>query len=102
MKISVDGKELFELSDIQKKVIQDNIPSDIFEEDMKRRLQWVLMHKYQECFKQMKGYWESKLQNVVDSIPTDPDKLAELIFSQPDYQCRKMRDQTAEKIRNGK
>ena len=99
MKISVDDKELFTLSDVQIKVIQNDVSSDIFDADMKRRLQWVLTHKYDECFKVLKSEWESKLALVLDSIPTNPDKLAELIFAQPDYRCRKQRDEESTSLK---
>lgn len=93
MKISVDGIDLFELSDIQSCVIKNNIPSEIFCEDMNRRLQWVLMHKYEECLKELKTEWDSKLpDNGVDMIPTDPDKYAALVFAQPNYKDRSARD----------
>jgi hypothetical protein len=96
MKISVDDKEVFTLSDTQKKVIQNDIPSEIFEEDMQRRLKWILLEeKYAKCFERLKKEWESKLANRIDAIPTDPDKLAELIFSQPDYRNRSERDKAA-------
>lgn len=86
MKISVNGVDLFELSEVQKQVIQNNIPSDIFEADMKRRLQWVLMHKYEQCFKELKNEWDSKLAtNGVAMIPTDVDAYATLVFAQPNY-----------------
>jgi hypothetical protein len=107
MKISVDGKDLFDLSPIQCKVICNDIHEDIFDEDMKRRLQYILMHKYEECFKRLKAEWcdgsKSKLaQNGVESIPTDPDKLAELIFSQPNYKGRKQRElESAEVAKEG-
>ena len=45
MKIKVDNVDLFELTETQKKVIKNEIHADIFDEDMKRRLNWVLMHK---------------------------------------------------------
>ena len=93
MKISVDGKEIFALSETQKKVIQNDILSEIFEEDMHRRLQYILIHKYEECFKRLKLEWEPKLsQNGVKMVPTDPDELAELIFKQPNYKNRSQRD----------
>lgn len=85
MKISVDGVLLFELSDHHKNVIKDNISADVFDEDMKRRLQWVLMHKYDECFKILRDEWMPKLNDRVQSVPTDKEQLANLIFSQPDY-----------------
>ena len=93
MKISVDGKDLFELTDIQKQVIQNDIPTDIFYDDMCRRLQYILMHKYERCFARLKAEWDQKLiANGVKSMPTDPDEYAKLVFSQPNYQDRKQRD----------
>lgn len=95
MKISVNDQELFTLSDIQCKVICNEIYKDEFVEDMKRRLQWVIMHKYEQCFKALKDEWEPKLAERIDAVPTNNDKLAELIFSQPDYKCRKQREEAA-------
>lgn len=93
MKISVDDQEVFKLSETQKKVIKNDIPEEVFDEDMKRRLQWVLMHKYEECFKRLKAEWEPKLRaNGVKMIPTDPDDYAQLIFSQPNYKSRAKRE----------
>lgn len=42
MKLILDGKEVYELSEIQKKVIQNDIPQEIFEDDMTRRCQYWL------------------------------------------------------------
>lgn len=93
MKISVNGKDLFELNDIQKKVICNDISDDIFEEDMKRRLKWVLMHKYERCFARLKAEWDQKLlQNGVKSVPTNPDEYAALVFAQTNYQNSKQRN----------
>lgn len=97
MKISVDGKDLFELNDIQKKVIMNQISEDIFEEDMKRRLEWVLMHKYEECFKDFKSEWDQKLPNLgVLSVPTNPEEYALLVFSQKEYMDRKKRNSSVD------
>ena len=93
MKISVDDKELFTLSDVQKKVIKNDIPADIFDAAMNRRLQWVLTHKYEECFKRLKTEWDPKLaENGVKMIPTDPDEYARLVFAQHNYQDRSARE----------
>lgn len=92
MKVKVDNQDLFELSEVQKKVICNDIHEDEFEADMKRRLQYILMHKYERCFERLKKEWEPKLQGRCESVPTNPDKFAELVFSQPDYKCRKMRE----------
>lgn len=94
MKISVNDKHLFELSDIQKKVICNDIPEDIFDADMERRLQYILMHKYERCFARLKAEWDSKLAaKGIEMIPTNPDAYAKLVFEQEDYKCRKKRDE---------
>ena len=101
MKISCNDQEIFTLSETQKKVIQNDIKTEIFDEDMKRRLKWVLFdEKYQKCFQRLRSEWcdpdssgKSKLAKAgVKSIPTDPDELAELIFAQPDYKNRSKRE----------
>lgn len=93
MKVQVDGKLILELNDTQKRVIQDEIPKEIFQSDMERRIHYILTHKYEQCFKKLKEEWEPKLSKRVPSVPTDPDKLAELIFSQPDYKSRSQREE---------
>lgn len=96
MKISVDGVDLFELTEIQKSVIKNDIDTSIFDEDMKRRIQYILAHKYECCFKRLKQEWDSKLvDNGVAMIPTDPDAYAQLVFSQPNYKDRAARDAEA-------
>lgn len=98
MKISVNDQELFTLNEAQKKVICNDIHADIFDEDMKRRLHYILSHKYERCFARLKAEWDTKLkENGVDMMPTDPDKYAELVFSQPNYKCRKTREVEASK-----
>ncbi len=93
MKISVDDQECFCLSETQKKVIKNDIHEDEFENDMKRRLQYILMHKYERCFERLKKEWEPKLKaNGVAMIPTDSDAFAELVFAQVEYKGRKQRD----------
>ncbi len=100
MKISIDGMDLFELSEFQKLVIQNNVLTDIFDADMKRRLQWVLMHKYEQCYKELKEEWDQKLRdNNIKMIPTDPDEYAKLVFSQPNYKNRSQREEEAAKLR---
>lgn len=99
MKISVNDVELFTLSDTQKQVIQNDIHADIFEDDMKRRLQYILMHKYARCFERLKKEWDPKLaQNGVESVPTNPDAYAQLVFAQQNYKDRKARDLEAPSI----
>ena len=93
MKISVDGKDILELSETQKKVIMHDIPEEIFEEDMCRRLCYILQHKHDQCLDRLKKEWLPKLkENGVKLMPTDDQELAELIFAQPNYVNRSARD----------
>lgn len=93
MKISVNDQELFSLSETQKKVICNNVHGDEFDADMRRRLEWVLMHKYEQCFKELFNEWLPKLkERGIKSIPTDEEEFAKLVFEQSDYKCRKTRE----------
>ena len=94
MKISVNDQELFTLTDTQKKVLAHDIPLDILDADLKRRINWVLMHKYENVYRALKEEWDPLLKaNGVVSIPLDEDQYAELVFSQPNYKDRVARDQ---------
>jgi len=92
MKISVNDGKLFELNEVQKKVIMNDIPEEIFHQDMCRRLEYILMHKYERCFERLKSEWEPKLAERMDAVPTNKDAFANLVFSQPDYKNRSQRD----------
>ncbi len=93
MKISVNDQELFSLSETQKKIICNDIDKNFFEDDMKRRIEYIIKHKYEQCFKRLKEEWDSKLlANGVHSVPTDPELYAQLVFKQPNYKCKATRD----------
>ena len=96
MKISVDGQEVFSLSETQEAVIKSEIPDDIFDADMKRRLEWVLTHKYEQCFERLKKEWEPKLKERYQMLPSGDDAIAQLICSQPDYKDGKAKQVESE------
>jgi hypothetical protein len=100
MKIKVNEKEILSLSETKKKVIQADIHADEFEKDCERRLCYILEHKFERCLERLKLAWQERLKERYEAIPTDPEKLADLILSQPDYKDRKTRDLEAEQ-RNG-
>lgn len=91
MKVIIDGKEVFSLNETQKKVIQNDISSEVFQEDMERRVKYILEHKYNRCFDRLKKQWEPLLATRLTELPTDKDSLAEVIFSQPEYKNRSQR-----------
>lgn len=97
MKISVNDKELFTLSEVQEKVIKNDIREESFIEDMTRRLKWVILEeKYKKCFERLKSEWEPRLKAAgYKMIPTDEEEFAVLVFSQPEYKSRSQRESTA-------
>ena len=99
MKISINDVELLTLSETQKNVIKNDIHADIFDEDMSRRIAYIIMHKYENCFDRLKKEWEPKLiAEGADSLPTDKDKFSELVFAHPDYKSRSARSAVKDTI----
>lgn len=95
MKIFMNSEQILELKEIHQKVIQNDIPSEIFEADMKRRVQYILTHKYERCLERLKNEWMPKLKERLQNIPTDDESLAQIILSQPDYKDRSQREAEA-------
>lgn len=92
MKVKVDDVEILDISEIKKKVIANDIPSEDLDSDLKRRLCWVLTHKYERCMERLKNEWIPKLRAKGHaSIPLDDDELAAMIFADPDYKDRSKR-----------
>lgn len=93
MKIKVDEEEIFVLSEIKKKVIENEIFSEQLNDDLIRRIKYIINHKYEQCFKRLKSEWEPKLkENGIKMFPSDDDQFAELVFSQKDYKNRSNRE----------
>lgn len=100
MEILVDNECVCKLTETQKKVIMNDIHADQFDADMKRRVNYIVMHKYEQCMKRLRDEWlsfdesgQSKLSRAgVESIPTDNDAFAELVFALPSYKDRKARE----------
>ena len=93
MKIVLDGEEILTLNEFQKKVIKNEIPDEIFEEDVKRRLRYILLHKYEQCLKHLKEEWYPKLkESGTISFPMQDEAFAELVLSHKDYKSRSERD----------
>ena len=94
MKIKVDGVDVFQLEAWEKTVIQNDIPTEEFEADMKRRLEYILKHKAEQCFVRFEKEWLEKLRAdpSVQSIPTDKVAFVALVTARPDYKDRSKRD----------
>ena len=98
------------LSETQRNVIKNDVSSDVFYEDMIRRMQYAqdkciecpLLEKYNLCFDRLKKEWEPKLIAAgVEVIPTDEAEFAALVFAHQGYKDKKARDQEALDDMNG-
>ncbi|NGX36856.1 MAG: hypothetical protein K1000chlam2_00001, partial [Chlamydiae bacterium] len=62
MKFAVDGEEVLDLSPIKKKVICNDIHIDEIDKDFKRRVAYIITHKYEQCMERLKKEWIPKLK----------------------------------------
>ena len=93
MKFSIDDKKILELTKTQKDVLRYNIFDEDFESEMIRLVNWVILHNYEQAFKEIKRVYEEELANSgIKLLPVDKDELAELIFKLPGYKSRSQRD----------
>ena len=89
MKVFLDDKVILDISDTMLKTIANDIGDDVVG-DIERRLVWAIMHKYEACFDRLKAEWDRKLATRdIEMTPTNKEKYAELVFSQPDYKTNK-------------
>lgn len=85
MKFFVDSVCVLELSPVQEQILLSGIPADVFVPTMQQRVVWVINQVIDGSFDSLFNKWLPILQGRYDSLPSNPDKFAELIFSQPDY-----------------
>jgi len=85
MKFYVDQTQVLELNSTEEKIIQDNIPSALFTSDMERRVSWVITEKLNTSFDSLFAHWLPILQQRYESLPSNRNAFAELVFAQPDY-----------------
>lgn len=94
MQIKVNGKQVLELSEIQKKIIKHDIDEDEFDADMERRVAWILNHKLERCYDRLKREWEPKLIAAgATSLPVSQEAFAQLVFAHPEYKSSKQKKQ---------
>jgi len=85
MKFYVDQTQVLELDQTQSKIIQNNIPQALFTADMERRVAWVITEKLNTSFDSLFAHWLPILQQRYESLPSNKNAFAELVFAQPDY-----------------
>jgi hypothetical protein len=95
MDIKVGLTIVCSLTKTQQNIIKSDINADEFEADIQRRVSYIVTHKLEQCMARLRQEWVEGgklVANGVTSIPLDDIELAELIFAQPNYKCRKTKD----------
>ncbi len=78
MKIKIDGKEILNLSEIQEKIIRNEIPPEIFYEDMTKRCKyWLELPSNKYAHVNKKSFISNLKEKGATTIPTNSLKLAE-------------------------
>lgn len=94
MEIKINDEVILKLSDVQKKVLMNDISSDIFEEDIARRICYIVMHKHDQCMKRLQEEWTPKFKEMgKDSIPLNDKKFCEMVFNTKEYADKKTRSE---------
>lgn len=86
MKFQVDDKETCSLSDMQERVMFYSINEKQFHSCMCQKVNWVVNSSYQGALDQLLKDWMPKMIERYDSLPTNQEKLLDMIFSQKDYE----------------
>ena len=100
MKFYVDDELVYELTDDMKKVIMNDIEEELFVADMKRRVKYIIEHKYQRCLSRLKDEWMPKLKDMgVTKIPVDDEELSRVFTRHPKFKNKsaRMREVSAQK-----
>ena len=88
MKIKIDAKQVMELSETDKKCLENDLL------DIEDWIVKAIIGKINNCKKRFLNEWYPKLMADpnVDSIPANEKDLVEMVTSRPDYKNRKKRD----------
>lgn len=93
MEIKIDDKIVLTLSETQVKILKHDISEDIFDDDIARRIKFIISEKYQNSLKRIKQEWEPKLKDMGrKSIPLDEEQFCEVVFGCKDYADKKTRE----------
>lgn len=97
MEIQVDGDPVFSMAQWELDVIANDIPLSALDADLKRRLEWVLKHKVEQCYIRFEKEWMEKLRAdpEVRSIPIDKAEFVAMVKARPDYKDRAAKDAEA-------
>lgn len=93
MKIKIDDKKVFELTEVKKNILKHVFFDEDLESEVERLVVWILDHNIKMNLKKLKEEWVPKMKDLgIKSVPTDDEEFVDLVFSQKDYKNRSQRD----------
>lgn len=97
MQITVDGEDLYEITDIDMEILAYMLPSATLDAECKRRIEWIMKHKITRCYVNLRNDWMPILQKDPDvrEVPLDDEAFFNMIKVRPDYKDRDAKDADA-------
>jgi len=93
MDVYLDQEKLFTISEADLKLLAHDLEDPVAE--IKRRLEYIISHKCEQCYKRMRDEWLSRFERTkeVASVPIDRDSFIDLVVNHIEYKNRVQRDQ---------
>lgn len=87
MEVQIDSELFFEITESQKDILRNDLESETLDDDLKRRIKWVIDHKVDQCYERLKNEWIPILEAdpEVETIPLDRDQFVSLVLARPEY-----------------
>jgi len=102
MKIYADTDLLYEISPLEKRILEDEVNKERLEQSIKDQIQWAVQSRIESAYEKLKREWLPILFKRYPSVPTGKKELLDLILSQPDYRDQFMKENKAQTLETQK
>lgn len=94
MKVKANNKEILNLQPWEKKLIETELFMVDTDEDLIRRLKWVIQHKMDVCYKNLRQIWEPIFtEEGVKFLPTDREEFVNMVLAHPKFKSKEQREE---------
>ena len=93
--VKINEEIFFDLNFTDFQILAYDIDKRFLLDDLKRRIDWVINHKIDQCYERFKAEWIPKLMNDpnVQTIPATKEDLIDFVTARPDYKDREEREE---------
>lgn len=92
MQIKINDEIILEITQDYQDLLTYSLPLDSLEDEIKRRLIWIINEKLQGCKKRILRDWLPILKSELTSLPVSDDDIVALVMAHPEYKNRDARD----------